>query len=54
MVELDAVELHNIELATLVFGVAGAALARTGISHATVKPSMLAQVAGDVFVAVYA
>ena len=37
MIELRAIELHDVGLASLVFRVAGAALTDAGIGHAAVK-----------------
>ena len=54
MIELRATELNDVGLAALVFGMAGAALADTGIDHAAVVTAMLPNVGGNIFVTVEA
>ena len=54
MIELGAIQLHDIGLAALVFRVAGAAFTGSGIAHSAVIAALLAHIAGDILVAVQA
>ena len=54
MIELQAIKLHDIRRAALVFGMAGAALAGAGILHAPVKLSLLLNVNRNILVTVQA
>lgn len=54
MVELQAIQLHDIRAAALVFRMTGAALAGARILHASVISPVLLHVGGNIFVAVQA
>lgn len=54
VIELRAAELHDVRLATFVFGMTGAALADAGVRHAAVIALMPLHVGRDVLVAIQA